>query len=422
MHIPDPSPTDLPKTGGEDAFTHRQWVFYVALGSVCLLAIIQFAFFPPHTTADRAMSVGQSKEQLARARTAQLRQAARKKQDDQDFLQLVNSANNARGVKVTQTNPKGNQPTNQNHTENPKTTSPEKSIASTSTPPVVGSSWGKEPDPILRNFSRWADNYANAPEAQRQAMAADGLRLAAQRREIMRGLIQNNPQAAIAYAIPVWRAGEIPLDIRQIIEKRISGIGDLDVLGVTPARNSSQPIKPVQRTAHFGLESYEASVYGRLATVGSQMDISMHGIAIEDQVALMDSQIELIEPGIELDPDKEFASSTTHPIDRMLANRGSPPRVAGADAEPVKYEYAQSGDKLYCLHCSGAGGWQSLMANVGNAELAAKSNKPSENAKVEVLDLNLELSRIKNKLKEQDESQKGSGAEATARGGIKKDE
>ena len=57
-----------------------------------------------------------------------------------------------------------------------------------------------------------------------------------------------------------------------------------------------------------------------------------------------------------------------------------------------------------------------------NAELAAKSNKPSENAKVEVLDLNLQLSRIKNKLKERDGSQKGSGAEATARGGIKKDE
>ena len=57
-----------------------------------------------------------------------------------------------------------------------------------------------------------------------------------------------------------------------------------------------------------------------------------------------------------------------------------------------------------------------------NAELAAKSNKPSENAKVEVLDLNLELSRIKNKLKEQDGSQKGSGAEATSRGGIKENE
>ena len=57
-----------------------------------------------------------------------------------------------------------------------------------------------------------------------------------------------------------------------------------------------------------------------------------------------------------------------------------------------------------------------------NAELEAKSNKPSENAKVEVLDLNLELSRIKNKLKEQDGSQENKGTEASARGGIKKDE
>ena len=57
-----------------------------------------------------------------------------------------------------------------------------------------------------------------------------------------------------------------------------------------------------------------------------------------------------------------------------------------------------------------------------NAELSAKSNKPSENAEVEVLDLNLELSRIKNKLKEQDGSQKDIGIEASAGGGIKKDE
>ena len=57
-----------------------------------------------------------------------------------------------------------------------------------------------------------------------------------------------------------------------------------------------------------------------------------------------------------------------------------------------------------------------------SVEQAHLSNKPSENAKVEVLDLNLQLSRIKNKLKEQDESQKNIGIEATARGGIKKDE
>jgi len=57
-----------------------------------------------------------------------------------------------------------------------------------------------------------------------------------------------------------------------------------------------------------------------------------------------------------------------------------------------------------------------------SVEKAHLSNTPSENAKVTVLDLKKEMSRIKNKLKEQDGSQKGSGAEATARGGIKKDE
>jgi len=57
-----------------------------------------------------------------------------------------------------------------------------------------------------------------------------------------------------------------------------------------------------------------------------------------------------------------------------------------------------------------------------SVEKAHLSNTPSENAKVTVLDLKKEMSRIKHKLKEQDGSQKGSGAEATARGGIKKDE
>ena len=57
-----------------------------------------------------------------------------------------------------------------------------------------------------------------------------------------------------------------------------------------------------------------------------------------------------------------------------------------------------------------------------SVEKAHLSNTPSENAKVTVLDLKKEMSRIKNKLKEQDGSQKGSGAEATSRGGIKENE
>ena len=57
-----------------------------------------------------------------------------------------------------------------------------------------------------------------------------------------------------------------------------------------------------------------------------------------------------------------------------------------------------------------------------NAKLAAESNKPSDKASVQILDLKLEMTKIKNKLKEQDGSQKDTGLKASARGGEQKDE
>ena len=57
-----------------------------------------------------------------------------------------------------------------------------------------------------------------------------------------------------------------------------------------------------------------------------------------------------------------------------------------------------------------------------SVEQAHLSNTPSENSRVTVLDLKHEMSRIKNKLKEQDGSQKDKGTQGSAIGGIKKDE
>lgn len=59
-----------------------------------------------------------------------------------------------------------------------------------------------------------------------------------------------------------------------------------------------------------------------------------------------------------------------------------------------------------------------------NAQLAAQSDKPDfDKATVKVLDLNFEVSKIKKIIKkEQDESQKNTGTEASAGGGIKKNE
>ena len=58
-----------------------------------------------------------------------------------------------------------------------------------------------------------------------------------------------------------------------------------------------------------------------------------------------------------------------------------------------------------------------------SAEEAHLSNKPSDKASVKVLDIKLEMSRIKNKLKEQDvRSKSDKSIKGSAGGGIKKDE
>jgi len=53
-----------------------------------------------------------------------------------------------------------------------------------------------------------------------------------------------------------------------------------------------------------------------------------------------------------------------------------------------------------------------------SAELAAKSDKPGDKASIKVLDLKHEMSRIKNKLKEQDvRSEKDTGTKEATGGG-----
>ena len=341
------------KSNSSKPFWSLDRLGFCSIGLLSLILIAQWALFPIYTPADRDIALNTPS---AKDRADSIQKTTSEAADHQEFLNLVNQARNARneaGVgeiansNIEKIQPKPNQP-------KPVTTQPK--------PPVIGSQWGKESHPALRNFSKWADRYADASPAKRDGMVAEGLQLVQQRREIMTDLIQNNPQLAIASAMPVWRAGEIPLAIRDQVEKRISGIGDLSVLGVTSQEDN--PVAPLITKARIGFEAYDAHVYGRLATVGSQKDISMHGVAIDDQAALMDSPIRLIDPGEPL-PDKELATNTPHAINRMLANR---------NVEASQYAFAESGNKLYCLHCAGSGGWQSLMSKMQSQQNGGGGN------------------------------------------------
>ena len=210
------------KSNSSKPFWSLDRLGFCSIGLLSLILIAQWALFPVYTPADRDIALNTS---YARDRADSIKKTASEAADHQEFLNLVNQARNARneaGVgeiansNIEKIQPKPNQP---------------KPVATQPKPPVIGSQWGKESHPALRNFSKWADRYADASPVKRDGMVAEGLQLVQQRREIMSDLIQNNPQLAIASAMPVWRAGEIPLAIREQVEKRISGIGDLRCLG-----------------------------------------------------------------------------------------------------------------------------------------------------------------------------------------------
>ncbi|MEE2814008.1 MAG: hypothetical protein VX945_05900, partial [Verrucomicrobiota bacterium] len=153
---------------------NRNWGFGSVTTAICGLAAVQFVFFPALTTPDRDISSNPTRNQSAQDRVNQIKQHAQQANDHQDLLELIQSANAARPVNIVQdiqsAAPESSQATS---------TPPDSSPPGAAQPPTdYGKNWGKESQPALRNFSRWAKDYANAPPPQQAQMLPEGLQLA----------------------------------------------------------------------------------------------------------------------------------------------------------------------------------------------------------------------------------------------------
>ena len=224
---------------------------------------------------------------------------------------------------------------------------------------TFATNWGKESDPDLRAFSRWADNYSRTASGSRSIMIGQGLTLAEARRKVMIQLIAQDPAQAIASSIPASLNQILPIEILELAERRISGIGDLDVIGVYPKPNGPKNINRIERFARFDNESYMATVYGQLANIGSREKIPLHGVVIDDRAALLDSFIRILETDELIDPNKKIITENNHPFSRMMANRNL--------ARNSTSIYAESGDKVYCLCSVGIEGLSNISDLMDNS-------------------------------------------------------
>ena len=170
-----------------------------------------------------------------------------------------------------------------------------------------GTHWGNESDSTLAAFSGWAERYLAAGEPARAAMVAQGVNLAQQRRATLLDLIVTDPREALASSVPFAVRRRLPEIIAAQLEQRVSGMGDFLVLATVPHEGDSASNPAILRSALIGKERFTAHVFGARRDQRTTMDISLHGVALDGQLALSESPIRLLEPGESPSPDLKSA-------------------------------------------------------------------------------------------------------------------
>ncbi|HTI68526.1 MAG TPA: hypothetical protein VMF06_01060 [Candidatus Limnocylindria bacterium] len=170
----------------------------------------------------------------------------------------------------------------------------------------------------MAQFEAWAAKYVSSSDATaKNGLQSEGLDLAKARRAAFTRLIQLNPEKALASAIPAHIREQLPAEIAEQVETRVSGIGELSVLAFDPRRNGEGPSKTVREVTVNG-KRYDAYVYGRRATQGTKYGIALHGVALGNQLALHEGSVREVEAS-EAVPASRIAADLRNSNERNTA-------------------------------------------------------------------------------------------------------
>ncbi|MFM1746864.1 MAG: hypothetical protein RLZZ188_530 [Verrucomicrobiota bacterium] len=132
-----------------------------------------------------------------------------------------------------------------------------------------------------RAFDSWLTSWRRADAAGQDALAAAGGILASERRAALKDLIELDPKRALELAVPVGLRRELPPAVAAHLEDRVDNRGELEV-SVWHRGASAQ----YDRVARIDGRTYRAFVFGRRATQATKSGLPMHGIAVDDALAV----------------------------------------------------------------------------------------------------------------------------------------
>jgi autotransporter-associated beta strand protein len=143
-------------------------------------------------------------------------------------------------------------------------------------------------EPVFEEFRRWAESFvASGLDGDR------GVELALQRRQEMLDLIDKNPRRALELALPESVRRRLPAGVVALLEQRVEARGDLLVQAETSATGGCQ----ISRTTTLrDGRVFEAHTFGRRGAMPTRDDIAIHGVALDNKLALADLPGRVLEP------------------------------------------------------------------------------------------------------------------------------
>jgi regulation of enolase protein 1 (concanavalin A-like superfamily) len=151
-------------------------------------------------------------------------------------------------------------------------------------------------------FSDWSQRYLEATPKERAALVEQGVRLAEARRPVMKTLIKNDPQQALAAAVPMVVRQQLPPEVLQQLEKRVSQRMAVTVYQGMPPPDSP-PLAPGTTLTHRVAQTesdgaFNLYVYGaRAQVVINTPNAAINGVRIDREIAANDAPLRVLEVG-----------------------------------------------------------------------------------------------------------------------------
>ena len=130
-------------------------------------------------------------------------------------------------------------------------------------------------------LSDWLARWKAASAEIQPALLAEGVRLAAVRREALKALIMTDPRRALSLAVSDALRRELPGEVASKLEQRLDARGDLEVIaGCFGHRHT------FDRWVQVDGQRYRAFVFGRRDEQTTKLGLPLHGILLDEVVAL----------------------------------------------------------------------------------------------------------------------------------------